>query len=91
MTEYALIVGLVAILCIGAVEKMGQSVKRGFEKSTDSLARRVTAKVDRAGKKAPAGSMTGGSLGGADEVGGVSGGDDAGQPGTKPVGAKPQH
>ena len=60
MTEYALIVALVGVLCIGVVGKLGATLQTTVAKSTDSLSRRVTQKVDRAGKGGGSSSTSGG-------------------------------
>jgi Flp pilus assembly pilin Flp len=89
MTEYALIVGLVAILAIATVDKFGKTLQGTYAKSTNALGK-VTAKVERAGKGGSSGGGGGGSSvgGGATVNGGAGAGDEdeerPGKPGKKP-------
>ena len=58
MTEYIVIVGLIAILAIGAIEKFSQGLKGAFAKSGDAISRRVSGpigKMKSSGAAAPSG------------------------------------
>lgn len=66
MTEYIIIVGLIAILAITAIERFSRSLKDAYGKSTDALARHVTNPIGRMGSGG--GSPSVGSGGSDDEM-----------------------
>lgn len=45
MTEYIIIVGLIAIVLIGAVKLFGKEVKTGFTKGKDAISNEVIADI----------------------------------------------
>ena len=46
MTEYIIIVGLIAILLVGAVTNFKDALKNAFTKSTNKINTDITAKID---------------------------------------------
>ena len=85
MSEYVIIVGLMAALCIGVVGKLGQTVQGGYKKATTTLSKRVT---DKIGKSRPGIGSPGNGAGGTSDSGPLSGDeveDRPGKPKPKPA------
>ena len=51
MTEYILIIALVAVLIIGAVKAFGGKVKEGFSKSTEKVGSAIDDGMKESGKE----------------------------------------
>jgi len=46
MTEYIIIVGLIAILLVGAVTNFKDALKNAFTKSTNAIDSKITSQID---------------------------------------------